>query len=80
MNQEKKKWFILKNKKRKVIELNDSRKTISSLKSGGDIWSTKNRSPDIIFSTLLYSETSGVELSEKASECVSDVWIWAKLL
>ena len=37
MNQEKKEWFILKNKKRKVTESNDSRKTIGSLKSGGDV-------------------------------------------
>ena len=37
MNQEKKEWFILKNKKRKVTKSNGLRKTIGSLKSGGDI-------------------------------------------
>ena len=80
MNQEKKEWFILKNKKRKVTKSNGLRKTISSLKSGGDVWSTRNRSPDIIFSTSLHSETSGAGSSKEASECVSDVWVWAKLL
>ena len=54
MNQKKKKWFILKNKKKKVIKSNNLKKTISSLKSGDDIWSTRNKSLDIIFNTLKY--------------------------